>query len=672
MFINCPSREGFRYVVTFVDHATKMLWSYPMKKRSEFSKVFLDLIDVKLHALEVKIKHYHADGGKELISNTVISKLQKEGSRYTWTPADTPELNSTSERKWRTLGEMCLSMLLRSGLPTDFWWDAYEAATYIAIRLPTKTVKGYLTPYECVHGEIPDLSHLRIWGCKTYLKMPRNYARKDFRDKAFSGYMIGYSAEGAIGYKIFVPEFKEVIVGVNCTFNEIIPSYAEEYFNEINKLKFETAKDESTVVEFQHLVGERYQDDENSFEYENTRVVEFKGHIVAYRAPVLENNQLGLEEKAPIHVADVVKMVEETWFHQSQVATSRDTTLKKKDHGGVILTTHDASEKMSGTASTNESDSSEAGGHQNQCRVKFDVGRTATTSEPDSWRVKQARHHAVRTESVASKDSKAPRKGTILSGGGRRAERTISEQQEPACLDGVSRSADGPCLVARRVYRVPTSELQTREIGVMGDSIVLSAEPRRDRNASSSRNSEKDKAVGRESTVRGTTSEPRSRDRVDSDTMNNISHSTEIQERFVLGEADLLEADTNKWRRAVSNIDTSPTLNRQEVFVSHKWGKAADKASKAEEKQSAKRIVQPRQVTNVKSMGNVYSATSNDESDAKENSDEMTAVNLSKSHKRSLDDQQRTYVPEVKTKETAPASFDEAAKLSEWRKSNKS
>ncbi len=66
---------------------------------------------------------------------------------------------------------MCLSMLLRSGLPTEFWWDAYEAATYITIKLPTKIVQGYMTPYECVHGEIPDLSHLRIWRCKTYLKI---------------------------------------------------------------------------------------------------------------------------------------------------------------------------------------------------------------------------------------------------------------------------------------------------------------------------------------------------------------------------------------------------------------------------------------------------------------------------------------------------------------------
>ena len=78
---------------------------------------------------------------------------------------------------------------------------------------------------------------------------------------------------------------------------------------------------------------ERYQDDENGFEYENTRIVEFKGHIVAYRAPVLENNQLGLEEKAPIHVADVVRMVEENCLYQSQLATSGDTTLKNNYHG---------------------------------------------------------------------------------------------------------------------------------------------------------------------------------------------------------------------------------------------------------------------------------------------------------------------------------------------------
>ena len=115
--------------------------------------------------------------------------------------------------------------------------------------------------------------------------------------------------------------------------------------------------------------------------------------------------------------------------------------------------------------------------------------------------------------------------------------------------------------------------------------------------------------------------------------MSATSDGMRIRERFGASEANLPKAD-NKRYRPVSQSDTSQTLNRQEVFVSQKWGKAADEASKAADKDS-KRIVQPRQVTNVQSLGNVYSATSNDESDAKDNSDEN---GLSKSHKRPLDD----------------------------------
>ena len=67
----------------------------------------------------------------------------------------------------------------------------------------------------------------------------------------------------------------------------------------------------------------------------------------------------------------------------------------------------------------------------------------------------------MRTNSVEVNTGKAPRKGSILSGGGRRAK--ISKQVLVDCLQ--SRNVDGPSLVARRVYRIPTSELQAKEIG---------------------------------------------------------------------------------------------------------------------------------------------------------------------------------------------------------------
>ena len=53
-----------------------------------------------------------------------------------------------------------------------------------------------------------------------------------------------------MGYEVFIPDMKEVIVGVHCIFNELIPSYSDEYFNELNKLSFEVAPDTSTVVIF--------------------------------------------------------------------------------------------------------------------------------------------------------------------------------------------------------------------------------------------------------------------------------------------------------------------------------------------------------------------------------------------------------------------------------------
>ena len=63
---------------------------------------------------QVKIKHYHADGAAELIGKQVVQILKREGATYS---SETPELNATTERKFRTL---VLYMILRSGLPVDF------------------------------------------------------------------------------------------------------------------------------------------------------------------------------------------------------------------------------------------------------------------------------------------------------------------------------------------------------------------------------------------------------------------------------------------------------------------------------------------------------------------------------------------------------------------------
>ena len=65
--------------------------------------------------------------------------------------------------------------------------------------------------------------------------------------------MMGYSVDGVMGYKFYIPELKEIVIGVNCLFNEVIPTHTEEYFAELNKMKFETVEDASSVSNFEYL-----------------------------------------------------------------------------------------------------------------------------------------------------------------------------------------------------------------------------------------------------------------------------------------------------------------------------------------------------------------------------------------------------------------------------------
>jgi hypothetical protein len=120
-------------------------------------------------------------------------------------------------------------MLLRSSRPVAFWWFAVECAAYLLNWIPTKTALGHMTPFECVFGTAPDLKWLRIWGCKCYALKPVAERRKDFDDKAHSGFLVGYAQQNT-GYLVFVPALDKIITSVHVIFNEIIPDPTAEYF----------------------------------------------------------------------------------------------------------------------------------------------------------------------------------------------------------------------------------------------------------------------------------------------------------------------------------------------------------------------------------------------------------------------------------------------------------
>ncbi len=58
---------------------TKHNWVYPMTNRDKFIEKLRDFVDIKLRRHGAKIRHYHADGGAELISKKVLAILKREG-----------------------------------------------------------------------------------------------------------------------------------------------------------------------------------------------------------------------------------------------------------------------------------------------------------------------------------------------------------------------------------------------------------------------------------------------------------------------------------------------------------------------------------------------------------------------------------------------------------------
>ena len=101
------------------------------------------------------------------------------------------------EKKNRTLKEMVNSMLSYSGLSEGFWGKTMLTTCYILNRTPNKRSKN--TPYEIWHKKVPNLSYLKVWGCKAVVRLTEP-KRKSLGEKGVDCIFIGY-AEHSKAYR---------------------------------------------------------------------------------------------------------------------------------------------------------------------------------------------------------------------------------------------------------------------------------------------------------------------------------------------------------------------------------------------------------------------------------------------------------------------------------------
>ncbi|GBP56124.1 Retrovirus-related Pol polyprotein from transposon TNT 1-94 [Eumeta japonica] len=141
------------------------------------------------------------DNGLEFCSNEFEDHLKAAGIIHQKTNAYTPEQNGMSERINRTIIERARCLLFDSGLDKKFWAEATNTAIYLRNRSVASL--NNKTPYELWMKQKPDLSHIRIFGSRIMVHVPKE-KRLKWDSKSRKHILVGF-AENVKGYRVYDP-----------------------------------------------------------------------------------------------------------------------------------------------------------------------------------------------------------------------------------------------------------------------------------------------------------------------------------------------------------------------------------------------------------------------------------------------------------------------------------
>jgi hypothetical protein len=111
---------------------------------------------------------------------------------------------------------MARALLNQRRMPAEFWGEVVVTAVYLQNRLPTKSLAGR-TPYEAWHGRKPVVNHLRVFGCRSFVKQLGHVDK--LADQSHVGVFIGY-AEGPKAYRILDPAARQLCTARDIVFDE--------------------------------------------------------------------------------------------------------------------------------------------------------------------------------------------------------------------------------------------------------------------------------------------------------------------------------------------------------------------------------------------------------------------------------------------------------------------
>ncbi|GJU74151.1 putative ribonuclease H-like domain-containing protein [Tanacetum coccineum] len=209
------------YSLVVTDDFSRFSWVFFLGTKDETFYILRDFITFVENQLTKKVKAIRCDNGTEFKNSNLIELCGSKGIKRDYSVARTPQQNGVAERKNRTLIEAARTMLADSKLPTMFWTEAVSTACYVLNRVLV-TRPHNKTPYELLSGKVPNISHLKPFGCHVTILNTSDHLGK-FEGKADEGFLVGYSAHSK-AYRVYNLSNKKIEETLNLRYMEDKPN----------------------------------------------------------------------------------------------------------------------------------------------------------------------------------------------------------------------------------------------------------------------------------------------------------------------------------------------------------------------------------------------------------------------------------------------------------------
>lgn len=205
-----------RYCTVFTDAASSARWGhYHDHKNGSFEAVenFNAMVSTQFGMV---VKSWRLDSGKEFSPSRMGTMASKLGQIVEMTTPYSPEQDGRAERSIGIIVSRVRTVSIDQNIPKFLWPELMRTQIMIANRSATSALRGE-TPFQFLNrvclkkNDVPDLSHLRVLGCKTYVQIPveRRVLSRKLDDRAEIGMLVGY--EGQHIFRVYIPSHRKVI-----------------------------------------------------------------------------------------------------------------------------------------------------------------------------------------------------------------------------------------------------------------------------------------------------------------------------------------------------------------------------------------------------------------------------------------------------------------------------